>query len=31
VESVLGGELDDFIEAYLLSTMTAKEGASSTA
>ncbi|MGD0399997.1 MAG: peptide chain release factor 2 [Syntrophobacteraceae bacterium] len=31
VDGVLGGELDDFIEAYLLSTMTAKEGASSTA
>jgi len=26
VESVLDGELDDFIEAYLLSTMTAREG-----
>jgi peptide chain release factor 2 len=31
VESVLGGELDDFIEAYLLSTMTAKEATASTA
>jgi len=31
VDVVLGGELDDFIEAYLLSTMTAKVGASSTA
>ncbi|MGA2026655.1 MAG: peptide chain release factor 2 [Syntrophobacteraceae bacterium] len=31
VDSVLGGELDDFIEAYLLSTMTAKENTASTA
>ncbi|MGA2937953.1 MAG: peptide chain release factor 2 [Syntrophobacteraceae bacterium] len=31
VDSVLGGELDDFIEAYLLSTMTAKESAPGTA
>lgn len=27
VDSVLDGELDDFIEAYLLNSMTAKEGA----
>ncbi|MGO8944012.1 MAG: peptide chain release factor 2 [Syntrophobacteraceae bacterium] len=31
VDGVLGGELDDFIEAYLLSTMTAKETTASTA
>jgi peptide chain release factor 2 len=31
VDSVLGGELDDFIEAYLLSMMTAKETSASTA
>ena len=31
VESVLGGELDDFIEAYLLNSMTAKDSAAGTA
>jgi peptide chain release factor 2 len=31
VESVLDGELDDFIEAYLLNSIGAKQGASGAA
>jgi peptide chain release factor 2 len=31
VESVLDGELDDFIEAYLLSSLSAKESAAGVA